>query len=78
VLINLKNLYLSDNQIKDITPLQTLTNLTELGLYENQITDVTPLYSLIKLTKLELQKNPLTGSQIDGLRRALPNCEVLF
>lgn len=50
----------------------------QLELNDKGIHDLTPLCALTKLTKLELQGNPVTISQVDELRRALPNCEVLF
>ena len=38
-LTNLTELYLSSNQISDITPLAGLTNLTYLELWSNEISD---------------------------------------
>ena len=59
ILSSSNELDLSDNQISDITPLQSLTNLTSLNLYCDR-TDITPLQSLTNLTCLELHGNPIS------------------
>ncbi|MEG5112886.1 leucine-rich repeat domain-containing protein, partial [Microcoleus sp. A2-C5] len=56
---NLTSLHLHNNQISDITPLQSLTNLTSLHLHNNQISDITPLQSLTNLTYLYLYNNQI-------------------
>ena len=56
---NLKGLYLSDNQISDISELSFLENLTTLDLGANQISDISPLASLDKLTVLDLYVNQI-------------------
>ena len=48
---SLRQLDLSNNQISDIKPLQSLTNLTALLLSENKISDIKPLQSLPKLAR---------------------------
>ena len=53
-------LYLSGNQISDVTPLAGLINLTGLGLSRNQISDITPLAGLINLTGLRLNDNQIS------------------
>ena len=53
-LTNLKELWLWDAQISDITPLEKLTNLTRLNLFKNQISDITPLEKLTHLTHMYL------------------------
>src|SRR5579859_7012772 len=50
----LKELYLSANQIENITPLQKLINLEILYLSNNEITNITPLKNLTKLKELWL------------------------
>ena len=47
------------NQIKDVTPLASVTALTYLGLAFNQTQDVTPLASLTALTVLYLGNNQI-------------------
>ena len=55
-----KNLYLRNNQLTDVTALKELTQLTYLNLERNQLTDVTALKELTQLTKLYLDDNRLT------------------
>ena len=42
-LSSLTELYLDNNEISDIKPLQSLTQLTELNLSRNEISDIKPL-----------------------------------
>jgi internalin A len=56
----LKTLGLRDNQISDITSLQSLTNLTSLSLSNNQISDISFLQSLTNLTELDLRGNQIS------------------
>jgi len=58
-LSSLTDLFLFDNQISDLKPLQSLTNLTRLVLSDNQINDIKPLESLTKLTRLVLSDNQI-------------------
>ena len=53
-------LYLSENQIIDISPLSSLNNLTSLNLSENEISDISPLSFLTNLTKLDLEGNQIS------------------
>ena len=53
-------LFLWDNQISDLKPLESLTNLTYLFLDNNQISDIKPLESLTNLTHLNLGKNQIS------------------
>ena len=57
---NLERLYLSNNQISDLTPLATLTKLTNLGLGWNQVRDLTPLTNLTNLRDLYLPNNQIS------------------
>ena len=56
----LTGLYLSNNSITDIPPLQDLTNLTYLDLSYNSITDISPLRNMTSLTTLHLFYNSIT------------------
>ena len=56
---NLTELYLSDNQIQDISVLANLTNLTSLGLRDNKIQDISALANLTNLTSLDLWDNKI-------------------
>jgi len=71
---NTKILDLSQNQISDLTPLQSLTELEQLGLGGNLISDVTPLQSLTSLYELNLYSN-----QIDDLApfQSMTNLKIL-
>ncbi|TAF00131.1 MAG: hypothetical protein EAZ79_03595 [Oscillatoriales cyanobacterium] len=60
ILSSSNELILYNNQISDLTPLQSLTNLTSLYLYNNQISDITPLQSLTNLTYLYLYNNQIS------------------
>ena len=59
-LSSLTDLFLFDNQISDLKPLQSLTNLTRLVLSDNQINDIKPLESLTNLTALGLNNNQIS------------------
>ncbi|MDJ0718255.1 MAG: leucine-rich repeat domain-containing protein [Prochloraceae cyanobacterium] len=52
-------LFLTSNEIRDVTPLAQLSNLDSLYLSNNQIRDVTPLAQLSKLEFLELANNQI-------------------
>ncbi len=54
---DLKNLYLNNNNISNIIPLQYSTNLEKLWLDSNNINDITSLRYLINLKELYLTKN---------------------
>jgi Leucine-rich repeat (LRR) protein len=56
-LTQLKSLYLSFNEINDITPLVGLKNLKTLYLSGNQISNLDALSELTELTELGIQKN---------------------
>jgi internalin A len=74
----LEKLFLSKNQIFDVTPLKGLTKLEELNLGKNQIIAISPLASLTNLTELSLEGNITTEDQRTLLRNALPNCKISF
>lgn len=58
---NVTHLYLSGNQITDLSPLAGLTNLVYLDLSNNQINDAGPLSGLTRLIHLNLDRNELTN-----------------
>jgi Leucine-rich repeat (LRR) protein len=71
---NLRELHLSGNHIKDISPLSELTNLQRLWLGNNLIEDITPLSGLTNLTILSLRTNYVDDVQaLSGLE----NLELL-
>ena len=74
----LTRLNLSGNQISDVMSLSFLTTLEELDLSDNYITVVSGLQKIQTLKKLNLSGNPLMEGQLDGLRTALPGCEIIY
>ena len=58
----LKSLFLDNNKITDVGPLQGLTSLTTLGLWNNHIADATPLFSSDMAPDLHLR---LSGNPLD-------------
>jgi internalin A len=77
-LVCLTELHLNDNQIIDVNPLKDLKTLTKLYLGNNQITNITPLKGLLNLKYLNLQGNPLSTEQIDEIKKALPDTQIIF
>jgi acyl carrier protein len=76
-LSELRELSLNKNQIANLQPLTNLSDLRVLRLSQNRITDLSPLYGLDKLEDIWLKNNPgLTEDGIDGLKRALPDCNI--
>ena len=68
----------AENQIVDIDSLKGLDNLVILDLSKNQLTNVKALGELTKLRSLNLLDNAgLKVAEIQGLQKALPNCEIL-
>jgi len=65
---NLKELYLHNNNISDLSPLSDLTNLESLSLYNNQISDIAPLSGLTNLENLSLSDNKISDlAPLSGL-----------
>ena len=58
-ILNLTKLDCSENQIRDLSPVQNLNNLTELYCYDNQIIDLSPVQNLNNLTTLYCDKNQI-------------------
>ena len=58
-LVNLVELGLNDNRIKDISPLAGLDRLTKLNLWHNRIVDISPLAGLKQLQELYLWGNEI-------------------
>ena len=82
-LSNLERLDLEGNKITDLTPLKPLRKLANLSLANNMIVDLTPLTELTNLIELDLRanhrrSNPIPLDQRAMLRKALPNCRILF
>ncbi|MDR1640686.1 MAG: protein kinase [Clostridiales bacterium] len=71
-------LYLSDNEITDISVLGGLANLKLINLSNNQVTDITGLAGLTNLSYLNLRNNPVSQKQIDNLKSILKDCDIVF
>jgi len=67
--VNLKNLDISWNKIKDIKKIAALTNLEYLRAYGNQISSITPLSNLTRLNSLNIGGNKVT--KLDALKGLL-------
>ena len=74
----IRTLDLGFNQIQDVSPLSALTALESLDLRSNQILSVQSLARLKQLKKLDLSGNPISAEEIEALRAALPECEIVF
>ena len=73
-LSSLTVLFLHNNQISDIKPLESLTSLTWLAHTNNQISDIKPLESLTNLTQISPN-----GNQISDIKplQSLTNLNLL-
>ena len=76
-LSSLTGLYLDNNQISDIKPLESLTNLTWLFLDNNQISDIKPLESLTNLKEIYLSGNPIAPKTCPLKPESICNWEPL-
>ena len=61
---NITELYLSDNQLTDITGIKLFKNLKELYIHSNLIKDISVLKDLNKLETLILNNNQLTDVSV--------------
>lgn len=59
--VNLTDLNLSGNSIRNLTPLASLFHLQELDLSHNAVTDLTNLSNLAYLNKLDVSYNSITS-----------------
>jgi Leucine-rich repeat (LRR) protein len=74
----LRELRIGNNRISDGTPLMYLDTLEFLDVSGNNLSSVSPIKQLSSLKWLKLTGNPLTQEQIDELKTALPDCEIIF
>lgn len=58
--VNLKNLYIVNSKVSDLSPISGLRQLESIYLIDNKITDLTPLSGLNKVTTLILERNLIT------------------
>ena len=76
--INLDNLDLGGNQIRDIRPLAGLIALSHLSLWNNQVEDITPLANLTNLVSLNLSYNNVADVSILANLTNLQYLAMLF
>lgn len=76
-LAELKSLHLEKNPIDDLTPLARLAKLEFLCIEDTRVTDLKPLAGLTRLTLVRTTGSPVTPEQLEALRKALPNCNVV-
>ena len=77
-LTRLKYLVLSNNQVRDISPLVGLTNLETLYLENNQIRDISPLAGLANLEYLNLNDNQIEDISPLVANRGLSEGEKVY
>ena len=58
IFVNLKQIGLADNKLKDISPLAHLNQLEQINLKGNEIEDATPLKNVTTLRFADLSDNP--------------------
>ena len=77
-LTNLKALYCWGNQLTELpASIGKLSNLTELDCCENQLTALpTEIGQLTNLTEIDCWENDMPKSEIQKIKKLLPNCEV--
>lgn len=76
--LTIKYLNLAYNELTDISYLVRYAQLNTLILQKNQISNVFLLKKLKYLTYLDLSYNPIPKSDIDWLKKQLPNCNIFF
>ena len=72
------SLDLSGNELSDLSPLGCLTAVETLDLRMNDVSALSPLYKLTTLRTLYLGGNPVAEDQLELLRQALPDCEIVL
>ena len=66
----LEELYLSDNEIEDISPLAGLDNVYKVHLENNKVSDLSPLRNKTNITRLDLCENQISDlSPLKNLTR---------
>ena len=74
----IRELDLACNNISDATAIAYLPDLEKLDISGNKITSVSPFMTLTGLKELNLSGNDIEPAQIERLRAALPDCNILF
>ena len=74
----LESLTLYKTAVSDLSPLANgLQNLEELDLRYTVVSDLTPLTGLKNIGYLYLGGTSVSEKQIDELKMALPNCDIV-
>ena len=76
--LQVRELFIGFNLLKDISPLSNLRSLKMLGLKSNRISDISSLEMLTSCSMINLEGNPVEKSEIDSLIGRLPGCKVKF
>ena len=74
----LRELRLGNNRISDGTALMYLNSLELLDISGNELSSLSPIKLMTSLKWLKLSGNPISEEQVDELRVALPDCEIIF
>jgi Leucine-rich repeat (LRR) protein len=74
----LKVLDLSETQVSSLTVLSELGALERLSLYRCTRVDDSIIPALTKLKWVDLQGTKVTAAGVEQLRRASPNCRVVW
>ena len=74
----LRELRIANNRITDSSSLVYLSSLETLDISGNSISSITAIKQLPNLRRLNVSGNPLSQEQVDELRDALPDCEIIF
>ena len=74
---NLVTLILDNTQVSDLSPLAELKNLKTFWINNTQVSDLSPLAELKNLETLDLKDSQVSDEQVQELRQALPNCEII-
>lgn len=77
---NLKQLYLLNNQLTQLPwMIGELSNLEELELDNNKLKELPPAISALNnLKKLSLKGNPISKTELNKIKKWLPNCHVIY
>lgn len=73
----IRELNLASNAIEDLTALASLSAVEVLDLRDNAIRSIRPLRGLKTLRTLYISGNPVSEDQLQLLREALPDCEII-
>ena len=68
---------LRNTQVSDLSPLVELKSIRTLVLNNTQLSDLSLLAKLNYLEELDLRNTQVSDEQVQELRQALPNCEIL-